>query len=72
MTIRALFDLKKGDEVTVSYMPPVKAYEERNIAFTQKWGFQCECRLCTLDRQEPSELAKQRENLINKFNEELK
>jgi hypothetical protein len=72
MMIRALFDLKKGDEVTVNYVLPLNTYEERHHLCTKKWGFQCDCRLCQLDRQEPPERAKERQKLLNKFAEELK
>jgi hypothetical protein len=70
--IRALCDLKKGDEVTVNYLSSLKTYEERHRGCTKKWGFQCECRLCELDRQEPPALAKERQKLAEKFAEELK
>jgi hypothetical protein len=72
MMLRALFDLKKGDEVTVNYLPPVKTYEKRQHGCTKIWGFQCECRLCELDRQEPPELAKERQKLVKKYKDELK
>jgi hypothetical protein len=72
MMIRALFDLKKGDEVTATYVFPLNTYEERHQRCTTKWGFQCECRLCELDRQEPPELANERQKWVKKYEEELK
>jgi hypothetical protein len=70
--IRALIDLKKGDEVMVNYLSPLRTYDDRHNRCTKKWGFQCECRLCVLDRQEPPALAKERQKLAEKFDEELK
>jgi hypothetical protein len=72
MMIRTLVDLEKGDELTVNCLPHWETYEERHHSCTKKWGFQCECRLCELDRQEPPELAKERQNLVNDCKEELK
>jgi hypothetical protein len=70
--IRTLIDLKKGDEVTVKYVPPLETYEKRHYFCTKIWGFQCQCRLCELDRQEPLELAKERQQLVIKYEDELK
>jgi hypothetical protein len=72
MMIRTVIDLKKGDEVTVKYLPPMDTYEKRHHVFTKKWGFQCECRLCKLDRQESPELVKERQKWVNKYEEEVK
>jgi hypothetical protein len=64
MMLRARCDLKKGDELTLEYVKPLGTYEERNAAFIRKWGFQCDCCLCRLDRQEPKELVEERKQLV--------
>jgi hypothetical protein len=71
MMIRTLIDLKKGDEVTVKYLSSMDTYEKRHHICEKIWGFQCDCRLCELDRQEPPELAKERQELVNKYEDEL-
>jgi hypothetical protein len=72
MMIRVLFDLEKGAEVILPVNPffPLQIYEERNNYFIRRWGFQCDCRLCILDRQEPKELAKKRKKLVEDFSKE--
>jgi SET domain-containing protein len=72
MMIRAICDLKKGDEVTVHYQPPLHTYEQRSAVLESKWGFLCDCRLCELDRQECPNIATERNQLVKAYKEEFK
>ena len=51
MTVRALFDIKCGDEITASYLEPLQyTFEERQQMLLEKYGFQCRCSECNVDR----------------------
>jgi len=43
--IYAASDIKKGDEITVSYIPLLKSIEDRQ-ARLQQYGFVCDCSAC--------------------------
>jgi hypothetical protein len=71
MMLRTICDLKKGEEVTINYQYPfpMKSYEKRTEFLAKKYGFQCTCRLCQLDRQEPTGRVEKRKELVEEFNE---
>lgn len=43
---RALHDLPKGEELTVSYFPLVTSYQERQARCREQYGFECMCPRC--------------------------
>jgi SET domain-containing protein len=68
MMVRALCDLKKGDELTTSYKPSLDmSFEERNAFFVQRHQFECDCRLCHLERQEAPELRQKRKGMVDEY-----
>ena len=48
MIIRAYGDIKKGDEIYLSYINPLLNYSERKKQLNC-WKFTCHCKLCELD-----------------------
>ena len=71
MFVYALRDLKRGEEVTVAYFNFMLPYEERKEKARRKWGFECGCRLCQLDGNDPKGEI-ERKKLMQKFEQELK
>uniref|UniRef100_A0A915CL16 SET domain-containing protein n=1 Tax=Ditylenchus dipsaci TaxID=166011 RepID=A0A915CL16_9BILA len=60
MTVYAIKDLKKDEEITFPCVSPLKPYQERLKHF-QHYKFICSCRLCQLDSSDP--FYEQREKL---------
>uniref|UniRef100_A0A915EAU7 SET domain-containing protein n=1 Tax=Ditylenchus dipsaci TaxID=166011 RepID=A0A915EAU7_9BILA len=52
MTVYAVKDLKKGEEITLTYLSSQKPYKEKLKSF-QHYNFMCSCRLCQLDSSDP-------------------
>ena len=47
MTLRALFHINKGQEITISYLKPFKyTFQQRQEILLQKYRFKCTCNLC--------------------------
>lgn len=65
MLIHATKDLRKGEEVTHSYVHPSKEYAKRCQTFTKQWGFTCDCRLCELDKVDPE--CSKRAKIVKEF-----
>lgn len=63
MTVFAVADVEKGEEVTFAYTDPLDAYKERERS-SMILGFSCKCWLCELDRADPR--YAERENLVQK------
>lgn len=51
---RTVQDLKKGDELVFSYTDPLRSLKERN-----KFGFECRCRLCEWQRNNPNDKVRE-------------
>ena len=49
MMVYAIKDLKKGEEITLSYLDPFETYEKR-LEKMKCYKFTCNCELCVLDR----------------------
>lgn len=47
-TIHAVRDIKKGEEITISYIGHFAAYVERQSILKIKFNFACACELCSL------------------------
>jgi hypothetical protein len=67
MFIYAFSSINEGEELTTSYVRTDYALDKREQVL-KKWGFKCECKLCTLDRSEP-EAEKQRQMLTARMEE---
>lgn len=62
MIVRAACDIKAGEEILTSYTSTMAPFPERKkkLAF---WGFQCDCRLCLVERKLPASAFAVRERL---------
>ena len=47
-TVHALRDINKGEEITITYLSPLKNRKARQKALQERFGFTCLCRLCSL------------------------
>jgi hypothetical protein len=56
-------DIKKGEELTVSYAPKLNNHYPFRSYCCQSMGFECECELCEVDRAD-LELTIEREALV--------
>lgn len=47
MTVRALFDIKKGEEICCCYLKPLNyTFKQRQEILFNKYGFKCKCNQC--------------------------
>jgi hypothetical protein len=51
LTVTILRDVRKNDELLVSYCPIDSLYAERWFALNGKWNFLCDCKFCNSDRK---------------------
>ncbi len=51
IAIRALAEIRQGDEICISYVDRSKGYEERQAALAQHYGFECRCARCLAERR---------------------
>ena len=51
MVIRAFRSMKKGEEITISYVPSTLSFSDRRKLLT-KWGFECQCVMCNAESTE--------------------
>jgi hypothetical protein len=49
MDIKALRDIKPGEEISISYGKIDMKHAERQALYKQAWGFTCTCEMCTAD-----------------------
>lgn len=49
MEIKALRDIKPGEEISISYGKIDMKHSERQALYKQAWGFTCTCELCSAD-----------------------
>ena len=47
-TVHALRDIEKGEEITITYLSPLKNRKTRQKVLQEKFAFTCSCRLCCL------------------------
>ncbi|OXA44970.1 uncharacterized protein LOC110857289 [Folsomia candida] len=62
MMVTTFKEVKKGEEILMSYINPFLPLERRN--FMSHGAFICKCRLCELDRSESPALIAKRDQLI--------
>uniref|UniRef100_A0A914YRG0 SET domain-containing protein n=1 Tax=Panagrolaimus superbus TaxID=310955 RepID=A0A914YRG0_9BILA len=64
MVIHATVDIKKGDEICLSYVSPLLEYSERKKKF-QSWKFTCKCQLCEIDSND--KFISKRHQMVTEF-----
>ncbi|TDL25386.1 hypothetical protein BD410DRAFT_637663 [Rickenella mellea] len=70
LVMRACRNLKKGDEVTLEYLPGEMPFPERQDALS-KFDFICHCALCEADRADGDDARQRRELIASKFDAAL-
>ena len=54
-TVHALRDIDKGEEITITYLGPLKNRTARRKALQERFGFACLCHLCSLPPEQNKE-----------------
>ncbi|KAH8158238.1 hypothetical protein CIB48_g10003 [Xylaria polymorpha] len=54
-TVHAMRDIDQGEEITITYLAPLKPRKVRQEALKKKFGFICVCRLCSLPLEQSQE-----------------
>ncbi|KAL5350928.1 hypothetical protein ACLOAV_004501 [Pseudogymnoascus australis] len=62
-TVHALKDINKGEEITITYLGPLKNRKSRQKALQEKFGFTCLCRLCSLPPEQSQESDRRLEEI---------
>lgn len=63
MVIRALRNMKSGEEATITYIGNDASYISRLSRLHKSWGFSCDCTLCEADRTDGLEACQKRDEL---------
>ena len=56
-------DINKGEEITITYLGPLKNREARQKALQERFDFTCLCRLCSLPPEQSQESDKRLEEI---------
>ncbi|KAK3348998.1 hypothetical protein B0T25DRAFT_609423 [Lasiosphaeria hispida] len=51
MTVWSSRDIEPGEEITITYSDADMTYAERKKTFSEVWGFDCTCNLCTASEE---------------------
>lgn len=62
-TVHALRDINKGEEITITYLGPLKNREARQKALRKGFAFTCLCRLCSLPSEQSQESDRRLEEI---------
>lgn len=71
MFVRTICPVKKGEELTSSYIDPMLAGEER-LEKLKLFGITCQCRLCKIDRAESPQITQKWKQLDEHFKQTIK
>ncbi|KAG4435209.1 hypothetical protein IFR05_009317 [Cadophora sp. M221] len=61
--VHALTDINKGDEITITYLGPLKNRKVRQKALRERFGFSCLCHLCSLPPEQSQESDRRLEEI---------
>ncbi|KLO07467.1 hypothetical protein SCHPADRAFT_894622 [Schizopora paradoxa] len=67
--LRAIQDMKKGEELTLTYIEPHVSYDERRFRMMKSWRFSCECIVCQADDEDGYDARESRRALRIKMND---
>ena len=62
-TVHALKDIDKGEEITITYLSPLKNRTARQKALQEGFGFTCLCHLCSLPVEQNQESDRRLEEI---------
>jgi hypothetical protein len=62
-TVHALKDIYEGEEITITYLSPLKNRMARQKALQEKLGFTCLCHLCSLPAEQNQESDRRLEEI---------
>ncbi|KAG6004577.1 hypothetical protein E4U21_000911 [Claviceps maximensis] len=62
-TVHALRDIHAGEEITITYISPLKNRETRQNVLRQTFDFTCSCRLCSLPEEQSRKSDRRLENI---------
>jgi SET domain len=62
-TVHALRDINRSEEITITYLGPLKNRKARQKALQEKFGFLCLCRLCSLPPEQSQESDRRLEEI---------
>ncbi|KAI1660272.1 hypothetical protein F4813DRAFT_387134 [Daldinia decipiens] len=62
-TVHALKDINKGEEITITYLGPLKNRKTRQKALQEKFHFTCLCHLCSLPPEKSQESDRRLEEI---------
>jgi len=64
-TVHAFKNIKKGEEITISYILPYATKEERNATLRARYGFSCKCEACEPTSQVWRNSATRRQQMVS-------
>ncbi|KAK6819646.1 hypothetical protein PG987_016129 [Apiospora arundinis] len=71
MTVHAARDIAAGEEITLTYLPALFPYAERQTILKDHFGFVCACATCSLPAGEVRDASDRRRKEINELDEKL-